>query len=134
MTTSKNVTSFDIVTDHIGGYHANYGYGVCNTDYDYAVMGYGASYEDAKEDAMDQLEQEIGLGLANEHILEAGFTAEMVRQGIDPSSTDEVDEVYNDFAAEEAKSLGRELTDDERYLVCASDPIEFGLVIYIKLA
>ena len=133
MTTSKQITSFDIVTDSIGGYHANYGYGVCNTDYDYAVMGYGASYEEAKEDALEQLEEEIGLGLANEHILEAGFTAEMVRQGIDPSSTDETDEMYADFAEEEAKALGRELTDDEKYLVLASDPIELGLVIYVKL-
>jgi serine/threonine protein phosphatase PrpC len=135
MKNQQNVTDFNIVADGVGGYHASYGYGVANTDYDYATMGYGASYAEAMEDALTQLVEEVDISLESEQALEEGFEKEMKTLGQDPTCESEVGEAVQEAYEEMLRDLGRTPTEAEEEQMAEESMgsgFEVGVVVYVK--
>ena len=88
--------------DGIGGYHHSYGAG--SEDRDVVVMGYGRTYGEALDSAMEYLAEstsyDIDFGYFSDPStqIEQAFSREAERLGIDPESTAEVDAL--EFEAE----------------------------------
>ena len=97
--------------DGIGGYHHSYGAG--SEDQDVVAMGYGRTYGEALDSAMEYLAEstsyDIDLGYFSDPStqIERAFDRAAAEAGIDPESTAEVDAFeFDDEVDDEVAEVG----------------------------
>lgn len=101
---TNETSKVEVIFDGVQGFHATYGFS--SLDCDAAAMGYGHTYAEAIEDALDQLYEaldgrvDLSYNTDESDEIEAAAAAAAIEQGIDVDSNADVAELCEEMQAE----------------------------------